>query len=84
MIHVRVDDAADNHGRRFACGLGPDLPAGDTYFFAAEPAAGRADCPGCNPRGPRPLGTPLSELSGRPGHPGYARFREIAESWGYP
>lgn len=29
------------------------------------------------------LGTPLSELSGRPGHPGYDRFKSIAASWGY-
>lgn len=33
--------------------------------------------------GDRPLGTPLSQLSGRPGHPGYAEFCRIAESWGY-
>lgn len=29
------------------------------------------------------LGTPISELSGRPGEPGYERFRDIAASWGY-
>jgi hypothetical protein len=29
------------------------------------------------------LGTPLSELSGQPGHPGYERFCAIARSWGY-
>jgi hypothetical protein len=29
------------------------------------------------------LGTPLSELSGRPGHPGFERFKQIAKSWGY-
>jgi hypothetical protein len=43
-------------------------------------------------RGDRPLGTPLSELSGRPGpkddigHPDHARYAEfcrIARSWGY-
>ena len=42
--------------------------------------------------GDRPLGTPLSELSGRPGpkddigHPDHARyenFKRIARSWGY-
>lgn len=32
----------------------------------------------------RGLGTPLSQLSGRPGTPGYAEFCRIAESWGYP
>lgn len=30
------------------------------------------------------FGTPLSQLSGRPGHPGYDRFVEIGQSWGYP
>ncbi len=28
-------------------------------------------------------GTPLSQLSGRPGHPGYAEFCRIAKSWGH-
>ena len=31
----------------------------------------------------RPMGTPISELSGRPGHPGHAEFLRIAKSWGY-
>lgn len=29
-------------------------------------------------------GTPISQLSGRPGHPGFRDFCRIAESWGYP
>lgn len=29
------------------------------------------------------LGTPLSQLSGRPGHAGYDEFRRIAATWGY-
>lgn len=28
-------------------------------------------------------GTPISQLSGRPGTPGYAEFVRIAKSWGY-
>lgn len=28
-------------------------------------------------------GTPISQLSGRPGHPGYEEFKRIAQSWGY-
>jgi hypothetical protein len=28
-------------------------------------------------------GTPINQLSGRPGHPGFERFCEIASSWGY-
>lgn len=83
MIHIRVDDEELNSKRRFACGLGPDLPPGDVYFFESESAADRADCPGCNPAGPRRLGMPISELSGQPGKRGYAEFVRIARSWGY-
>ncbi len=84
MIHIRIDDEIENSKRKFACGIGPELPEGDTYFFESESAADRhADCPGCNPSGPRKLGTPISELSGRPGHAGHERFVAIAKSWGY-
>jgi hypothetical protein len=31
----------------------------------------------------RQPGTPISEISGRPGHPGFAEFCRIARSWGY-
>jgi hypothetical protein len=31
----------------------------------------------------RRLGTPLSQISGRPGHPGYDEFKRIAASWGH-
>lgn len=34
-------------------------------------------------RGDKPLGTPISELSGRPGTEGYAEFCRIAKSYGY-
>lgn len=34
-------------------------------------------------RGDKPLGTPISQLSGRPGEPGYEEFCRIARSWGY-
>lgn len=84
MIHIRVDEEELNSKRRFACGLGPDLPAGDVYHYESEAAAAFADCPGCNPGGPHQLGTPISRLSGRPGHEGYAEFVRIANSWGYP
>lgn len=83
MIHIRVDHEAENSKARFACGIGPLLPPGDVYFFEGESGCRRANCPGCNPGGPKPLGTPLSELSGRPGHPGYEKFKEISDSWGY-
>lgn len=84
VIHIRIDDEIENSKRRFACGIGPELPEGDKYFFAGESAAYRhADCPGCNPGGPEQIGAPISQVSGRPGHPGYERFKEIARSWGY-
>ena len=83
MIHIRIDDEESNNKRRFACGIGPELPRGDIYYFESEECSDRlADCPGCNPK-PRKLGTPLSRLSGRPGHQGYAEFFRIAKSWGY-
>lgn len=88
MIHVRTDNEELNSKRRFACGLGPDLPEGDKYFFEGEDAATRhVDCPKCAERiGIEPrtrLGTPMFEISGRPGHPGYDEFKRIARSWGY-
>lgn len=83
MIHIRVDDEIENSKRRFACGIGPELPTGDKYYFSSEAAARFADCPGCNPGGPAKLGTPISELSGQPGKPGYEEFCRIARSWGY-
>jgi len=76
MIHIRIDDSDLNSKRRFACGIGPELPEGDVYFFAAESASARADCPGCNPGGPGQPGTPFSEMTSE-------RFVEIARSWGY-
>ena len=77
MIHIRVDDSDENSKRRFACGIGPELPEGDTYRFASELLADTADCPGCNPGGPRQLGTPISQLTA-------AEFQRIGASWGYP
>ena len=87
MIHIRVDESPLNSQRRFACGIGPALPKGDIYYFEHESRwAGLHDepvCPGCFPAGKPQIGTPLSQLSGRPGHPGYAEFCRIAESWGH-
>ncbi len=82
MIHIRTDYNEGNSNREFACGI-KELPDGDTYYFAGESAAyRRADCPKCNPH-PEMLGTPISQLSGRPGHDGYENFKDIAASWGY-
>jgi hypothetical protein len=87
MIHIRIDDLEVNGEPTeavMACGLKSPLPAGDVYYFDDEAAAYlRSDCHGCNPNGPQQLGTPISKLSGRPGHAGYDAFCEIARSWGY-
>lgn len=83
MIHIRLDDDLPNDKAMFACGLRGRLPEGDKYFFAGESASRLADCQGCNPGGPQPLGTPISQLSGRPGEPGWEEFKRIANSWGY-
>lgn len=87
MIHIRVDDHPENSKRHFACGIGPALPPGDIYFFLGEErrAGFRSEevCPGCFPEGKPRIGTPLSELSGRPGQPGYEEFCRIARSWGH-
>lgn len=83
MIHIRIDNEIENSKRKFACGVGPALPEGDQWFGASEIGAHhRVDCPGCMPHRQQ-IGTPLSELSGQPGKPGYERFKAIARSWGY-
>lgn len=82
--HIRTDVEELNEGRTFACGLGPDLPDGDRWVGEFEVALHRlVDCEGCGGRR-RSLGTPISKLSGRPGHHGHERFVEIGRSWGYP
>jgi hypothetical protein len=91
VIHIRLDDnsggVTPNEDARFACGLAWPLPEGDKYRFEAECVnrftLNTIDCRGCNPAGPQPVGTPLSQLSGRAGHPGYDEFCRIAKSWGH-
>lgn len=83
MIHIRIDGEAENSKRKMACGIGPGLPTGDKWVGASEYGLhGMVDCPKCSPDC-RPLGTPISELSGQPGRTGYSRFVQIAKSWGY-
>lgn len=83
MTHIRVDDEIENSKRLFACGIGPELPEGDQWVGESEYGLHHmVDCIGCG-GSKRQLGTPISELSGRPGTPGYERFAEIARSWGY-
>lgn len=81
--HIRTDGEPENSKRRFACGIGPALPEGDLWVGDTEPGLhGMVDCPGCVPFRAQ-LGTPISQLSGRPGHPGFDRFCAIAREWGY-
>jgi hypothetical protein len=35
------------------------------------------------PRADGKIGTPISDLSGQPGKPGYEQFKRIAKSWGH-
>lgn len=82
-IHIRTDWNEFNDKRTFACGIGPALPAGDQYVGESEVGLHHmVDCPGCKPHAVR-LGTPISQLSGRPGEPGFDKFCEIARSWGH-
>lgn len=43
----------------------------------------RTPCLICFPEGRPQFGTPLSKLSGRPGHEGFDEFCRISSSWGY-
>jgi len=63
-LHIRVDHSNLNSERKFACGTGPALPEGDKWVYESESMADRADCPGCNPAGPVPLGVSARELDG--------------------
>ena len=82
MVHLRIDNNPGNDRRVFACGVSP-LPEGDRYVFEAEYGLhNMIDCAGCLGRAQQ-LGTPISQLSGRPGELGYEEFKRIARSWGY-
>lgn len=83
LIHIRTDNNVLNADRKFVCGIGPELPKGDLWYQQYESMADFATCPKCNPIGPRRLGTPISQLSGRPGQPGYSEFVRIARSYGF-
>lgn len=83
MMHVLIAQPGDNSTRRFACGIGPTLPEGDKWVGGSEFGLHyMVDCEGCGGE-KRQLGTPISQLSGRPGHPGYQEFCRFAASWGY-
>lgn len=65
-----------------ACGM-RQLASGHAYIDDTAAACLYVTCPICAQH-TQALGTPLSQLSGHPGHKGFAKFVEIAESWGYP
>jgi hypothetical protein len=83
VIHVRIDNNELNAAAQFACGIGWPLPEGDKYWFQSESGADRSDCPGCNPGGPRQLGTPISQIATQLGQRGCAEWLRISKSWGY-
>lgn len=89
-LHLRDDDELLNSKRHFACGIGPELPEGDQWVESWERAAAhlmshpeKDHCVGCFGEKRPVLGTPISQLSGRPGEPGFEEFCRIARSWGY-
>ena len=73
MIHIRIDHERENSKRRFACGIGPELPADDKYFFWGEPFDRlhyHVTCPQCRVacgmnETPRQIGIPLSQVTGQ-------------------
>lgn len=71
---ISVSDGAGERKFRLAASIGRLPKFGGGYD--AEMEFSEADL------GHR-IGTPISQLSGRPGHRGYERFVEIARSWGY-
>lgn len=57
-----------------------DLAVGEDDYQPMEDDVAIGPAPRLPDKG---LGTPISELSGRPGQPGYAEFCRIAKSWGH-
>ncbi len=76
MLHIRVDQNELNSQRKFACGIGPELPPGDKWVYESEHLAASADCPGCNPRGPEGVGWPAHSMDGNA-----ANRRNNPEGW---
>jgi hypothetical protein len=58
-----------------------DLGVGE-HEVDREPLEGDVEIPP-TPQRDGPIGTPISQISGRPGEPGYAEFCRIARSWGH-
>lgn len=88
MVHLRVDleyytmDRPPKDARLMACGM-RQLADGHAWVEDRATACLHVTCPLCMPECEQ-LGTPISQLSGRPGTDGFAAFVGIANSWGYP
>jgi hypothetical protein len=89
-LHIMDEWGENNRTRRFVCGIVGALPDGDQWcedevraaaHLAAHPE--KSHCVGCLGEKRPTLGTPISQLSGRPGEPGFDEFCRIARSWGY-
>ncbi len=76
MIHIKEDT------EQTLCGIVGHLPEGHVYFFGGSVGALSATCLACKKEF-IPRGTPISQLSSRPGTVGFERFKDIAETWGY-
>lgn len=57
-----------------------DLGIGE-HEYPREPMGDDVSIPSRDPD--RSIGTPISQVSGRPGHDGYAEWCRISRSWGY-
>lgn len=90
VLHL-LDEWDDSiRTRRMACGIVGKLPLGDQYVEDEIRAAAhlgahpeKYHCHSCFGDERPTLGTPISQLSGRPGHDGFDEFCRIARSWGH-
>ena len=76
---TKLADGVREECASVSCGHSPAhwrMDAGGTGSFFCDPCKLKI-------ANPKSLGTPLSELSGRPGEHGFDEFCRIAETWGY-
>lgn len=59
-----------------------DLAIGE-HEVSREPMEGDVMISGTGRAPGEPIGTPISQLSGRPGHPGFEEFCRIAKTYGH-
>jgi hypothetical protein len=73
---MRDDPELTEDEAQVLCDQAPDV-------MQPPPPKENGSIPSSAARPARELGTPISQLSGRPGHEGFAEFCRIAKSWGY-